>query len=258
MESNTKSNGFVAWPCRITEGEKSSLSELSSCIYSATPSDTRQQWADFVNKFKTRRFFVDEEEILLKHHVTQIIRDNVYPISHAETFYRARINREDNTSFKNEDLEAPPEHLVGNGRLNQRRVRCLYIADHPKTAIAEMRPWRKALLTVAEVRLKSTITDPINVIDFVPKTTDSPDSFKRIIGEFFSRPVRPDISDLEYLPTQCIAEFVKRNGYAGIRYESAVNPGGVNYCLFDPDCMEIKISHEIEVTYVIVESQKAP
>lgn len=115
-----------------------------------------------------------------------------------------------------------------------------------------MRPWRKAVLTIATAKAK----EAINVIDFVPKDTESPDSFKRIIGELFSRPVRPDISEIEYLPTQCIAEFVKRNGFAGVRYESAVNQGGVNYCFFDPECMEIRISHRVEVTHTNIESEK--
>lgn len=82
------------------------------------------------------------------------------------------------------------------------------MADTAKTAVTELRPWINAVVTVADVKAKRSL----KVIDFVPKDTDNESSFKRIIGELFSRPVRLDISDKEYLPTQCIAEFVIRDG----------------------------------------------
>lgn len=252
MVSDTSSNDFILWSSRRGVKEDSCSSDMDSSAYIGTPSDTREQWNKFVNEFKTRRFFVSEEDTLLKHHIRQIINDNVHPINVGAIYFRARIN-DDGKDFSNdEELDAPPEHLVGIGRLNQRGVRNLYVADHPKTGISELRPWRNAKVTVAEARALETI----NVIDFVPKNTDSQDSFKRIIGELFSRPVRPNISDIEYLPTQCIAEFVKKNGYGGVRYASAVNPGGINYCLFDPKCMDIKISHKVVVTTIDVDSEK--
>ncbi|MPY18870.1 RES family NAD+ phosphorylase [Paenibacillus glucanolyticus] len=118
------------------------------------------------------------------------------------------MNNDDKDFSKNKELAAPPEHLVGIGRLNQRGVRYLYLADTAKTAVTELRPWINAVVTVADVKAKRSL----KVIDFVPKDTDNESSFKRIIGELFSRPVRLDISDKEYLPTQCIAEFVIRDG----------------------------------------------
>ncbi|GAB7058252.1 hypothetical protein JCM16163A_50010 [Paenibacillus sp. YK5] len=252
MEVEGNSNDFVIWKNHNTENNNAGFLDVGGAVYVATASDTKKQWEEFVNEFKTRRFFVGENEVLLQNHVSQIIRDNVYTINRGKKFTRARINEKDKDFIKNKELAAPPEHLVGVGRLNQKGIRYLYIADTTKTAVAELRPWINAVITVADVKAKRSL----KVIDFVPKSTDNESSFKRIIGELFSKPVRPDISDLEYLPTQCIAEFVKRNGYDGVRYASAVNPNGINYCLFDPDCMSIKISHKVSVTTVNIESER--
>lgn len=45
-------------------------------------------------------------------------------------------------------------------------------------------------------------------------------------------------------------------GYDGGRYASAVNPRGINYCMFDPNCMSIKISYKVLVTSVNSESEQ--
>ncbi|MCC8433455.1 RES family NAD+ phosphorylase [Brevibacillus sp. M2.1A] len=252
MEAEGNSNGLIVWKNHNTEIGSAGSSDVGGAIYVATADDTKKQWDEFVNGFKTQRFFISEDETLLKNHVSQIIHDNLHAISKGKKFVRARINNEGKDFSKNKELAAPPEHLVGTGRLNQRGIRYLYVADIAKTAVAELRPWINAVITVADVKAKRNL----KVIDFVPKDTDNESSFKRIIGELFSRPVRPDISDIEYLPTQCIAEFVKRNGYDGVRYASAVNPGGINYCLFDPDCVSVKISHKVLVTTINVESKQ--
>jgi hypothetical protein len=139
------------------------MSDMPTSTYVTNSVDTRKQWDEFVEKFKTRRFFVDAEETLLKHHVAQIIRDNKYAISRGEKLIRARINPEGKDFNKNKELAAPPENLVGIGRLNQRRVRYLYVANLEETAVAELKPWINAVVTVAEAKAKRKL----KVIDFV-------------------------------------------------------------------------------------------
>ena len=50
-----------------------------------------------------------------------------------------------------------------------------------------------------------------------------------------SRPLERDDDKTHYLPCQKLAEFIKQNRYDGIRYPSAVCPGGTNIVLFEPN-----------------------
>lgn len=224
---------------------------MTSSIVVTNASDTREKWGAFVNNLKSRRFFISKDEPFLRDHIQSIINQNVVEIKEGQILYRARIN-EDGRDFQDNELDAPPVDKVGNGRLNQRGISYLYVADSPSTAIAEVRPWLSAVVTVAEVKL----LESIRVIDFVPKEKDGPKSYKRIVGDLFSRPVSPYSADLEYLPTQCIAEFIKIQGYDGIKYTSSLYPGGINYCLFNPKIVSVKISHKEKIDRIEYQSSK--
>ena len=54
-----------------------------------------------------------------------------------------------------------------------------------------------------------------------------------------ARPVDPDDSEIEYVPTQYLAEAILEIGYDGIRYRSAVRKGGTNFVFFEPDDLVI-------------------
>lgn len=47
-----------------------------------------------------------------------------------------------------------------------------------------------------------------------------------------SKPVSEKEAELEYVPTQLLAEYIRKLGYKGIIFSSSVNPGGKNYVLF--------------------------
>jgi len=49
-----------------------------------------------------------------------------------------------------------------------------------------------------------------------------------------ARPVNPDDSDIEYVPTQYLAEAILDIGYDGIRYRSAVRNRCTNFVFFEP------------------------
>lgn len=206
----------------------------------------REQWKDFVNRFNQDRFFVNEEHEVLKM-IDELLK-TPYKLDMNKIYFRARINDEKGRLFSDDEMAAPPVSKVGNGRLNPKGISRLYFSEREYTAIAEMRPWITSEVSVANCTPKYEL----NVIDFVPTPSEKGKihSFRVVLSEEFSKPVNPYMSDIEYLPTQCIAEYIKNRGYAGIRYSSAVDPKGINYCLFDPKSMEIKASHFKEVTSV--------
>src|SRR5690606_36224815 len=171
-----------------------------------------------------------------------------YTLDTARIMYRARILDEGEQKYSDDDLLAPPEKIVGVGRLNPRRIRYLYAAESDRTAASEMRPWINARITIATVKPKQLI----KVVNFVPSEEEKSrlNSFKRQISERFSAPIRSNISEIEYLPTQAIAEYLKTRGFDGIRYQSAIDPNGINYCFFEPDCFDIKISHDLKLNAI--------
>ena len=122
--------------------------------------------------------------------------------------------------------------------MNPKGIPCLYLASHRNTAIAEVRPWRHARVSVG-----SFVTDKdLKVIDCSPSTVRRlivPAS-KRLrqedvwgdINAAFSRPIEPDDTNPDYVPTQVVAELFRHNGYDGVRFRSSVASGN-NLALFD-------------------------
>ncbi len=85
-----------------------------------------------------------------------------------------------------------------------------YAATDARTAIAETRPWRGTILTVAELQA----TRDLQLIDCVLPVdagAKDPESHNwKLIGEAFSRPVTQNKRDIEYVPTQMLAEAFGR------------------------------------------------
>ncbi|MDP5137851.1 RES family NAD+ phosphorylase [Rheinheimera baltica] len=64
-------------------------------------------------------------------------------------FYRARIaDVGSNELFKLSEMGAPPKGKAASGRINPEGIPYLYLADSPATAIAEVRPWKNAEISV--------------------------------------------------------------------------------------------------------------
>lgn len=163
-------------------------------------------------------------------------------------YYRARIH---NTKklFTPQDLNAPPQEVAGHGRLNPAGIPYLYLASLEKTAIAEVRPHPGQNVVTAKFQVKSPESPGLkiaNLIKFTPQVSPieilDTDEILRIrtlyvalkeISLDFSRPVRPDATPYEYIPTQYLCEIIKGEGFDGVAYPSAISDGH-NIVLFDP------------------------
>ena len=55
-----------------------------------------------------------------------------------------------------------------------------------------------------------------------------------------SKPHRRHDSDLDYLPTQYVSEFIKSMGFDGIEYKSSLYPEGYNLAIFNTEKFECK------------------
>lgn len=91
----------------------------------------------------------------------------------------------------------PSSRFVKNGRANPVGIAYWYGATDPKTAVAEMRPWKGAVLTVAELKAKRNLqfVDHGNTCAMVAPYDSAEEAWQRcvwnLIGEAFSRPVAP-------------------------------------------------------------------
>ena len=64
-------------------------------------------------------------------------------------------------------------------------------------------------------------------------TDNQRSSLYDVIGKMFSKPLNGDAQ--HYLPTQFLAEEIKRMGFDGLRFNSSLHKDGINVVLFDPD-----------------------
>ena len=141
----------------------------------------------------------------------------------------------------------PLRDRAREGRANPQGIPYLYLSTRKETALSEVRPWHRSLISIAQFK---TVRD-LTIVDF--SSDERPHRLSTFglprkewnkavwyeIDQAFRKPVtlEGDIPS-EYAPTQVIAEFFKANGFDGIAYQSAFQDAsgkGHNIALFDLD-----------------------
>lgn len=167
----------------------------------------------------------------------------------AGCYYRARVHDSDKP-FEVKDLGPPPREKAGHGRLNPAGISYLYLASQKSTAIAEVRPHPGQKVVTASFQMKTAENEDLKIANLVQVASlFSPFDYLeatpilrardfqetvREIAQDFSRPVRPDAASYKYVPTQYLCELLKRKGFDGVAYSSALSQGH-NLVLFAPD-----------------------
>ena len=185
-------------------------------------------------------------------------------------FFRARVNPTqtlaDPRPLPRTQMSAPPSERAGAGRLNPEGMPYLYLASDPYTAVAEVRPWVGAQVTVARVK----INRDIEIIDFTNETpvgrfpganfpwseSGAETIWRELLSYAISIPLQPNHS-VNYVPTQYFAEVLKANGVGGIKYKSSLNPKGFNLTIFDPFVGQVTSTRLIAVSGVTYKYEPA-
>ena len=140
----------------------------------------------------------------------------------------------------------PLTYQASEGRANPKGIPVFYLATHLKTAVAEVRPWVGALVSVGQLKLAR----PLTVVDFSKEERrlilygsepDAPERERAVWRDMnyaFSRPVTQNDFVADYAPTQIIAELFRQHGYDGIGYKSSLGNGS-NLALFDFNVAEV-------------------
>jgi len=166
-----------------------------------------------------------------------------------DSFYRARICPY-STGYSVDEMGAPPLKNREAGRISPEGVGVLYLASDETTALSEKRAYTHDFVTVGHFELLDdlTIIDLSEVAEFSPFLgTDNLAQYaanRQVFAEIsreIAKPQRRNESPLEYLPTQYISEFIKSQGYRGVKYISTMNKEGYNLAIFDSGNLEGQI-----------------
>jgi hypothetical protein len=139
----------------------------------------------------------------------------------------------------------PLRDKAPEGRVNRKDQPCLYLAERHDTAMAEVRPWIGAYITLAmfevakNCMLVDCSQDTLTTFDLLMREDEATDEEREQavwgdIAEALSTPLTRDDTLEEYLAKQCLAEEFEVEGYDGIAYQSALGKGR-NFALFDLD-----------------------
>jgi len=182
--------------------------------------------------------------------------------------YRARLHKNaDEEVFSKEEMLCPPKEYSTAGRANSVGIPYLYLSDNENTILYEIRASYLDEVSVASFRLKEDLPDDIVISDF----TETPSIYapsevnqrikatllKQIISRDLSKPMRRYDSDLDYIPTQFICEFIKVfTNVQGIKFRSSLHNIGNNIVIFNQDIMECEAVKKVQVLKVSIDSRK--
>ena len=150
--------------------------------------------------------------------------------------------------FEKEDVMVPPAARAQANRASKEGVRYLYVTDNVYTALAEVRPSILEIVSVKELTNKV----PIQIVYLpaeeqywkIEHRSHNPDTknyaLAHALSWAFSRPIKRKDAAVEYLPTQRLVDYIRKNGpdVGGIAYPSFQSRSGMNYALFDPEMLE--------------------
>lgn len=152
------------------------------------------------------------------------------------TIYRSRVcfsGKEIERVLKEpyKELGPPPRNIATSGRMNPSGISVLYAALQKETSVAELRPPVGSLVIIApfktvrelkvleldelsELISETSIFDPQTIEDLKRKYF-----LEKLVYEI-QMPILPSDTNLEYLPTQAVAEFLSKK-VDGIIYSSS-------------------------------------
>jgi len=155
------------------------------------------------------------------------------------------------------DRMKPLPSEAKEGRVNPKGIAYLYLSNDIDTALAESRPWLGEPVSLGyfnvmrNLKLVSFTEDNISLIP--PILLLDMARIDRIVWEdinrAFSRPVLRYEEATDYIPTQILAEVLKREKYDGVFYKSRLGRGA-NIALFDIDSAELTKCALVEVSNI--------
>lgn len=207
-----------------------------------------------------RRFLTDIDEM------TELGWDamfNVFVILDSQNkLYRARINQNEQTvAYSDIQMYAPPNTTSTAGRANPQGIPYLYLSKTLETTLYEARASFLDNISIGIFHIKDGFE--AKIVDFTNKTSPFSNMgniinftkarlLREVISQDLSKPLRRYDSELEYIPTQFICEYIRFfTGAEGIQFYSSLEKDGINVVLFDQEniiCSDVELHQITEVT----------
>lgn len=195
-----------------------------------------------------RRYIIDSETIAEEYGWGELFNRTQGLLPEKELF-RARLHQDENSEvFSGVNMMCPPKDKATSGRANPAGIPYLYLSKDIETTLYEI---RAAYLDDVSIGIFKPLegkeivlvdfTEDINVYANVGNLNEYVKSvlLKLLISKDLSKPMRRYDSELEYIPTQFICEFIRYNAEVdGILFESSLYKGGKNVVLFDQNLVE--------------------
>lgn len=185
-------------------------------------------------------------------------------IKKADIFFRARLHHSENEdAYPDDKMFCPPKKNSSGGRANPSGIPFLYLSDNEETILYEIRASYLDEISVASFCLVDDFEGNIIISDF----TETPSLFapnevnkrikstllKKLISRDLSTPMRRYDSELDYIPTQFICEFIKVfTGVQGIKFRSSLHSIGSNLVVFDQNYLKCLSVKKVRITKVSI------
>lgn len=178
--------------------------------------------------------------------------------------YRARLHHNSGEApYDAKKMFCPPAEFSTAGRANPSGIPYLYLSDKADTVLYEIRAAYLDEVSIGTFKVKANLSKAVIIADFTESTTVFHPSkigdkikatlLKQKISTDLSKPMRRYDSELEYISTQFICEFIKiYTGVNGIKFRSSLHVAGNNFVIFDQDLMDCTQVNQVKVQRVII------
>jgi len=185
-----------------------------------------------------------------------------------DQLYRARLhNRPFADPFPLNEMSCPPPEISTSGRSNPAGIPYLYLSDNPETILYEITASYLDEVSIGTFTMSDHIQHEITISDFteIPTLFHPSEVNKRIkstllkksISIDLSKPMRRYDSELDYIPTQFICEFIKVFTHVqGIKFRSSLHPTGNNTVLFDKEILTCRVVEKFQIHNVTIKGKK--
>ena len=184
-----------------------------------------------------------------------------------DIFFRARLHHNAEESiYPPEKMSCPLPNFATAGRANPIGIPYLYLSDNEETILYEIRASYLDEVTIATFTKNHEIGTEILISDFTEiPTLYHPNSvnkrikstlLKQLISRDLSKPMRRYDSELDYIPTQFICEFIRTfTNVQGIKFRSSLHNVGNNLVIFNEKIMKCISGKKVQIAKVNIEAR---
>lgn len=219
-------------------------------------------WKTLKDELKWQKRFLTDIVFLTEELGWDAFFNTQYQLSNDVSLYRARVHHKSvQQPYDKINMKCPAKEDARAGRANSLGIPLLYLSDQPETTLYEVRASYLDELTIGQFRLNQD--QSIKIVDFTEDTplyqpervseTIKAKLLREMISQDLSKPMRRYDSEIEYIPTQFICEFIKVfTGAEGIRFQSSIQPHGKNIVIFDQSLMDCVNTEFVRIKNILL------